>query len=69
MKKENKTRFLIPIGECGGQPIILNVNYIETIAQDGDNYVFTMKSGKVYRVAKSSVLTNMLMPFVAETKK
>jgi len=67
VKKRMKSQFLIAIGECDGKPSILNVNYIESIQHDGDEYVFTMKSGKVYRVAKVAALTNWLKPFIVGT--
>lgn len=64
VKKRTKSRFLISIGECDGKPTVLNVNYVETIQQDGGNYVFTMKSGKVFSAAKSTVLDAWLKPYI-----
>lgn len=56
--------FFISLGMCGGKPTLLNVNCIESIELDGDNYVFTMESGKVFRGTNSPVLGGWLKPFV-----
>lgn len=64
VKKRVTSPFLMSLGMCGAKPTLLNVNYIEYIELDGDNYVFTMRSGKVFSVAKSTVLAEWLKPFI-----
>jgi uncharacterized protein YlzI (FlbEa/FlbD family) len=68
-RKGNRSTFLIPIGMSDGKREILNVKYIESIEEDGNEYVFTMNSGKVYRVQKTRALIDSLMPFVVGTSK
>ena len=64
MKKRNKSPFLISLGMCGGKPTLLNVNCIEYMQHEVGNYVFAMKSGKVFTVAKSTALNEWLKPFI-----